>query len=136
MEGNCGTGIGASISKPTPWPEKTDPFIYLIIQNADLFIYCPLIFVPIYCWLLDKYHRQFIEYEEKKQSRKISERKICAYTRMSENEAFHTEIQKTRVIHILFVEKRGPIIYLAALKKEGDGAGIRHAHSYYAVYRK
>ena len=37
---------------------------------------------------------------------------------MSENEAFHTEIQKTRVIHILFVEKRGPIIYLAELKKQ------------------
>ena len=27
------------------WPlKKTDPFIYLIIQNVDLFIYCPLIF--------------------------------------------------------------------------------------------
>ena len=30
--------------------EKTDPFIYLIIRNVDLFIYCPLIFIPIYCW--------------------------------------------------------------------------------------
>ena len=27
------------------WPsKKTDPFIHLIIQNVDLFIYCPLIF--------------------------------------------------------------------------------------------
>ena len=25
--------------------KKTDPFIYLIIQNVDLFIYCPLIFL-------------------------------------------------------------------------------------------
>ena len=24
--------------------EKTDPFIYLIVQNVDLFIYCPCIF--------------------------------------------------------------------------------------------
>ena len=43
----------ASISKPTPFIylafEKTDPLIYLIIQNVDLFINCPLIFfVPIF----------------------------------------------------------------------------------------
>ena len=48
------------------------------------------------------------------------------------NGAFHIGIQKNRVIYILFVEKRGPIIDLAALKK----AAIRHAHSYYAIYRK
>ena len=24
--------------------KKTDPFIYLIIRNVDIFIYCPLIF--------------------------------------------------------------------------------------------
>ena len=66
--------------------------------------------------------------------RKISERKICAYTvtRKSEKWAFHIGIQKNRVIHILFVEKRGPIIYLAALKK----AAIRHAHPHCAIYRK
>ena len=48
------------------------------------------------------------------------------------NGAFHIGIQKNRAIHILFVEKRGPIIYLAALKK----GTIRHAHPYYAIYRK
>ena len=48
------------------------------------------------------------------------------------NGAFHIGIQKNRAIHILFVEKRGPIIYLAALKK----VAIRHAHPYYAIYRK
>ena len=48
------------------------------------------------------------------------------------NGAIHIGIQKNRAIHILFVEKRGPIIYLAALKK----GAIRHAHPYYAVYRK
>ena len=46
--GNFGTGVRASISKPTPFIyltfEKTDPFIHLIIQNVDLFIYCPLTF--------------------------------------------------------------------------------------------
>ena len=48
------------------------------------------------------------------------------------NGTFHTGIQKNGAIHILFVEKRGPIIYLAALKK----GAIRHAHPYYAVYGK
>ena len=48
------------------------------------------------------------------------------------NGVFHTGIQKNRAIHILFVEKRGPIIYLAALKK----GAIRHEHPYYAIYRK
>ena len=46
--GNFGTGVRASISKPTPFIylafEKMDPFIYLIIQNVDLFIYRPLNF--------------------------------------------------------------------------------------------
>ena len=48
------------------------------------------------------------------------------------NGAFHTGIQKNWAIHILFVEKKGPIIYLAVLKK----GAIRHAHLYYAIYRK
>ena len=34
--------------KPTPFIylafEKSNPFIFLIIQNVDLFIYCPLVF--------------------------------------------------------------------------------------------
>ena len=46
--------------------------------------------------------------------------------------AFHIPIKKNWVSDILFVEKRGPIIYLAALKK----GAIRHAHPYYAIYRK
>ena len=48
------------------------------------------------------------------------------------NGAFHIGIQKIWAIHILSVEKRGPIIYLAALKR----GAIRHAHPYYAKYRK
>ena len=53
-------------------------------------------------------------------------------TGCQKNGAFHTGIQKNQAIHILFVEKRGPIIYLAALKK----GAIRHAHPYHAIYRK
>ena len=44
----------------------------------------------------------------------------------------HTNPEKNRVSHILFVEKRGLNVYLAALKK----GAIRHAHPYYAIYRK
>ena len=48
--GNCGTGVRASISKHIPLMnlgfEKNNPFIYLIVRNVDLFIYCTLIFIP------------------------------------------------------------------------------------------
>ena len=46
--------------------------------------------------------------------------------------AFHIRIKKNGVSHIVFVEKKGLIIYLAALKK----GAIRHAHPYHAIYRK
>ena len=39
LEGRGGGGRGI---------EKIDPFIYLIDQNIDPFIYCPLIFIPIH----------------------------------------------------------------------------------------
>ena len=45
---------------------------------------------------------------------------------------FHIPLKKHRVSHILFVEKRGLIIYLAGLKK----GAIRNAHPFYAIYRK
>ena len=45
--GNFGTGVRASILKPTPIIylafEKYDPFIYFIVHNVDIFIGCPLI---------------------------------------------------------------------------------------------
>ena len=58
--------------------------------------------VLIYSWLLDKYHSQFIEYQENKQPWKISERKMCEYTKYG---AFHIGILKNRVI----VEKGGQL---------------------------
>ena len=41
------------------------------------------------------------------------------------NGVFHIGIQKKWVIHIFFVEKRGPIIYLAVLKRGLFGTHIR-----------
>ena len=112
---------------------KTDPFIYLIIQNVDLFIYCPLIFLyPFFAVYytnitVSSYNTKRISSLEKSLSEKYVHIPGC-----QKNGAFHIGIQKNRVIHIVFVEKRGPIIYLAALKK----GAIRHAHPCYAIYRK
>ena len=50
------------------------------------------------------------------------------------NGTFHIGILKNRVIHILFVEKRGPIIYLAALKIGPFGTHIR-TMTYIGSYR-
>ena len=57
---------------------------------------------------------------------------MCIYQDVKKNGAFHIGIQKNRAIHILFVEKMGPIIYMTVLEK----GAIRHAHPYYAIYRK
>ena len=132
--GNFGMGVRASISKPTPFIylafEKTDPFLYLIIQNVDLFIYCPLTFLyPFFAGYytnitVSSCNTKRITSLEKSLSEKYVHIPGCR-----KNGAFYTGIQKNRAIHILFVEKRGPIIYLAALKK----GAIRHAH---AIYRK
>ena len=108
----------ASISKPTHFIylafEKMDPFIYLIIQNVDLFIYCPLIFEPGYYTniTVSSCNTKRINSLEKSLSERYVHIPGC-----QKNGAFHIGIQKNRAIHILFVEKRGPIIYLAALKK-------------------
>ena len=84
---NCGTGVRASISKPIP-------FIYLAYEtNGRSHILdhpkCWLIHILTFdCFcthlFLVKYRSQFIKYQVYKQPRKISKRKICAYTRMSE----------------------------------------------------
>ena len=127
----------ASISKPTPFIylafEKTDPFIYLIIQNVDLFIYCPLIFLyPFFAGYytnitVTSCNTKRISSLEKSLSEKYVHIPGC-----QKNGVFHIGIQKNRAIRILFVEKRGPIIYLVALKK----GAIRRVHPYYAIYRK
>ena len=57
---------------------------------------------------------------------------MCIYLDVRKSGAFHIPIKNNWVSHIHFVEKRGPIIYLAALKK----VTIWHAHPYYAIYRK
>ena len=49
------------------------------------------------------------------------------------NGAFLIGIQKNGAIHILFVEKKGANHIPGSAEKKG---AIRHAHPYYAIYRK
>ena len=115
--------------------EKTDQFIYLIIQKIDLFIYCNLIFIPIYCWSLDKYNvLQSIHWIPREQAAmtNLKKKKNMHLPGSQKSGAFHIRMQKNRVSHTLFVEKRRLIIYLAPLKK----GAIWHAHPYYVIYRK
>ena len=93
--------------------KKTDSFIYLIVHNVDRFIYCPLIYIPIYGWYeLDKYSSQFTDYQENKQHLWAKKN-----IRISRDVRIQIRIKKNRVSHIHFVEKLGLVIYLAALKK-------------------
>ena len=133
---NFGTGVWASISKPTPFiylaSEKTDPFIYLIIQNVDLFIYCPLIFYTHFLLVVRQISVNSCNTKRISSFEKSLSEKYVHIPGCQKNGAFHIRIQKKWAIHILFVEKRGPIIYLAVLKK----GAIWHTHPYYAIYRK
>ena len=129
-----GTGVRASILKPTQFIylafEKTDPFIYLIIQNVDLlpFDFLYPFFAGYYTNItVNSCNTKRISSLEKSLSEKYVHIPGC-----QKIGSFHTGIQKNRAIHILFVEKTGPIIYLVVLKK----GAIRHAHPYYAIYRK
>ena len=57
---------------------------------------------------------------------------MCIYQDIRKMGPFTYESKKIGPFISFFVEKRGPIIYLAALKK----GAIRHAHPYYVIYRK
>ena len=115
----------ASISKPTPFIyltfEKKQTHSYIWSSTMLTYSYTALwvFFVPIYCWLLDKYHSQFIEYQENKQPRKISQRKICAYTRMSEKWGLSHWNPKKIGSFIYFLLKKGSQSYIWQRWKRG-----------------
>ena len=68
---------------------------------------------------------------EQTASKNLWEKNIHIYPDIRKVGPFTHESRKNRASHILFVEKKGLIIYLAALKK----GTIWHAHLYYAIYR-
>ena len=136
--GNFGTGVRANISKRTPFIylafEKTDPFIYLIIQNVNLFIYCPLIFCTHFLLVVRQISVSSLNTKRISSLEKsLSETCYVHIPGCPKNGAFHIGIQKDRVIHIHFVEERGPIIYLAALKRGLFGTHI-HTMPYIGSY--
>ena len=107
-----------------------DRFIYLIIRNVDLFIYCPLIFCT-YLLLVVRQISQLIHCMPSGQaaSKNLWEKR-CAYTMLSEKGGLpHRNPEKLGHSYTFCWKKGGPIIYLAALKK-GD---VRHAHRYFAI---
>ena len=99
------------------WPLKiTDPFIYFI-RNVDLFIYCPLIFCT-HLLLVVRPLSHSIHWIPREQaaSKNLWVKKYVHIPGCQKSGAFNVLIQKNLVIHILFVEKRGPIIYLAGFR--------------------
>ena len=135
--GNFGTDVRASISKTypihMPGLRKNGPIHILDHPNCWPIHILPFDFLyPFFAGyytniMVNSCNTKRISSLEKSLSEKYVHIPGC-----QKNEAFHKGIQKNRVIRILFVGKRGPIIYLAALKKRA----IRHAHRYYAINRK
>ena len=122
VRGNFRTGVRASISKPTPFIylafEKNPPIHILDHPNCWPIHILPFDFLnPFFAgyyinFTVNSYNTKRISSLQKSLSEKYVHIPGC-----QKNGAFHIGIQKNRAIHILFVEKRGPIIYLAALKK-------------------
>ena len=119
----------ASVSKPTTFIylaiEKTD----LIVQNVDPFIYCPF---TLYPFIAGGYTNIAVNSLNTKRTSTLDKTlsKKKKYTHIPGCQkcwAFHIQIKKNRVTcsHILFVRKRGPIIYLAVLKRGLFGTHIR-----------
>ena len=106
--GNHGTGVRASISKPTPFIylafEKNGP-IHILDRLKWGPIHILLFSVPIYCLYLVSYSSHFIEYQALKGA--------------GGGEAFIS--RKTLKKDILGRAEKG---------------AMRHAHPYYTIYRQ
>ena len=113
--------------------EKNGPIYILDHQNVDLFIYCPLIFLyPFFAGCYTSITVSSCNTKRISGPKKYLSEKYVHIPGCQKNGASHIGIQKNWAIHKLFAEKRGPITYLAVLKK----GAVRHAHLHYAIYRK
>ena len=128
--GNFGTGVRASISKPTPfntWPSKKRTHSYTWSSKMLTYSYTALwFFVPIFCWLnytniiVNSCNTKSISSLEKSLSEKYVHVPGC-----QKNGAFHIGIQKNGAIHILFVEKKGQSYTWQCWKRGLFGTHIR-----------
>ena len=92
------------------WPLKKRTHSYT--RSSEMLTYsCTVLwfFVPIYCWLLDKYQSIHWISREQAASKKSLSEKYVNIPGCQKNGAFHIWILKNRFIHILFVEKRGQL---------------------------
>ena len=115
-------GVQAIISKPTLFIylafEKNRPIRILDHPKCDLFIIPPFDFLYPFiagCWkniAINSLNTKRTSSVKKSPSEKYVHIPGC-----QKSGAFHIGIQTNWVIHILFVVKRGAIIYLAVLKK-------------------
>ena len=106
------------------WPLKKRTHSYTWSSKMLNYSYTALwFFVPIYCWLLDKYHSQFIEYQNK-QPRKISERKISVYTKLSEKWGFSHRNPEKSGHSYTFYWKKGANHIPGSAEKGGYSARI------------
>ena len=105
------------------WPvKKTDPFIYLIIRNVDLFIYCPLIFCT-HLLLLVRQISHWIHWIPREQAAsKNLWAKICAYTRMSEKWGLSHRNPEKSGHSYTFCWKKGPNHIPGSAEKGGHSA--------------
>ena len=96
-------------------------------------MYCPLIFLyPFIAGSKTNIAVNSLNTKRTSTLEKISESKIYAYAGMSEKWGLSHTNQENWVSHILIFVEKMRLIYLAVLKK----GAIRHAHPYYAIYRK
>ena len=115
----CEPELYIIIHIPALW--KNGPIHILVVQNVDLFIYCPLIFYIHLLLVVDRYCSQFIEYQENKQPQKISEWK---------NVRIYQDVRKVGPFTYKS-RKIGPVIYFL-LKKGANhipGSAEKGGHS-------
>ena len=107
------------------WPlKKTDPFIYMSSQMLTYSYTAFWFFVPIYCWLLDKYRSQLNTKKTSSLQKSLSENYVHI-PGCQKSGAFHIGIQKNWVIYILFVEKGGQSYTWQRWKRGPFGTHIR-----------
>ena len=113
--------------------KKTDPFIYLIVRNVDLLIYCPLIFYT-HLLLVVRQIEQSIHWKPREQaaSKNLWAKNIRIYRNIRRVGPFTYESRNIGSVIYFLLKKRGMIIYLAAQIK----GAIRYAHPYCAIYRR
>ena len=124
--GKFGTGVRASVSKPTPFIylaiEKIDPFIYLIVQNVDPLVYCLLTLYPFIAGSRTNIAVNSLNTKRMSILDKTLNEKIYAYTRMSEKWGLSHTNQEKYGQSYTFCSKKGANHIPGSAEKGGFSA--------------